>query len=254
VAPIRQNLVALGSAAVLSIYAAGYARTRAAAHRFAVEAHERRTPSPAIEPAARHAAQPTPSPEATPAAVRADAHPSPPSEGVGEVRSSSAVAAKPALPKHAPPARDADAPAAAKPRLDSLPTQRVANLPISASPALPPRNKDSLTRVPVAPAATVADTASQSPDKDQAPYKDGTYTGWGTSRHGDIQATVMIKDGRIAGAVISECLTRYSCSWIAALPGQVAARQSAEVDFVSGATESSNAFYYAVVDALKKTK
>ena len=28
-------------------------------------------------------------------------------------------------------------------------------------------------------------------------YKDGTYLGWGTSRHGDIQAAVVIEDGRI---------------------------------------------------------
>jgi uncharacterized protein with FMN-binding domain len=54
--------------------------------------------------------------------------------------------------------------------------------------------------------------------------------------------------------VISECLTQYSCSWIAALPQQVLDRQSAEVDYVSGATQSANAFYYAVVNALKKAK
>jgi uncharacterized protein with FMN-binding domain len=49
-------------------------------------------------------------------------------------------------------------------------------------------------------------------------------------------------------------LTQYSCSWVSLLPPQVVARQSAEVDFVSGATQSANAFYYAVVDALKKAK
>ena len=38
------------------------------------------------------------------------------------------------------------------------------------------------------------------------------------------------------------------------LPPQVIARQSAEVDYVSGATQSSNAFYGAVVDALKQAK
>jgi uncharacterized protein with FMN-binding domain len=85
-------------------------------------------------------------------------------------------------------------------------------------------------------------------------YKDGTYTGWGTSRHGDIQAFVVIENGRIASATIAQCLTRYSCSWIAALPPQVAARQSPEVDYVSGATQSTNAFYYAVVDALAKAR
>jgi uncharacterized protein with FMN-binding domain len=85
-------------------------------------------------------------------------------------------------------------------------------------------------------------------------YKDGTYTGWGTSRHGDIQATVVISGGRIASAVISECWTRYPCSWIVKLPPQVADRQSPEVDYVSGATQSTNAFYYAVVQALAKAK
>lgn len=38
------------------------------------------------------------------------------------------------------------------------------------------------------------------------------------------------------------------------LPPQVVSRQSAEVDFVSGATQSTNAFYYAVLDALAKAK
>ena len=98
-------------------------------------------------------------------------------------------------------------------------------------------------------AVASADTATK-----PAGYKDGMYNGWGTSRHGDIQATVMIKDGKIVGAVISECLTQYSCSWISMLPQQVIDRQSAEVDFVSGATQSTNAFYYAVLNALKKAK
>src|SRR4030095_1028689 len=87
-----------------------------------------------------------------------------------------------------------------------------------------------------------------------AAYKDGTYYGWGWCRHGQIQAAVVIEAGRIASASIAQCLTRYSCSWIARLPGQVSARQSAEVDYVSGATESTNAFYYAVVEALAKAK
>lgn len=84
--------------------------------------------------------------------------------------------------------------------------------------------------------------------------KDGVYYGWGTSRHGDIQASVEIENGKIIGAYISQCLTQYSCSWVSALPPQVVQRQSAEVDYVSGATQSSNAFYYAVMEALKKAK
>jgi len=34
----------------------------------------------------------------------------------------------------------------------------------------------------------------------------------------------------------------------------VVERQSAEVDYVTGATQSTNAFYYAVVQALSKAK
>ena len=63
-----------------------------------------------------------------------------------------------------------------------------------------------------------------------------------------------IKNGKIVNAWISQCLTRYSCSWISMLPPEVVQRQSAEVDYVSGATQSSNAFYYAIVEALKQAK
>jgi uncharacterized protein with FMN-binding domain len=85
-------------------------------------------------------------------------------------------------------------------------------------------------------------------------YKDGTYLGWGYCRHGDIQASVLVEGGRIAAAGIAQCLTRYACSVIAALPSQVVSRQSPNVDYVSGATQSADAFYGAVVDALSKAK
>jgi uncharacterized protein with FMN-binding domain len=85
-------------------------------------------------------------------------------------------------------------------------------------------------------------------------WKDGTYTGWGYSRHGNIEASVVIEGGRIASAIISQCRTRYSCSVIDRLPPQVALRQSPDVDYVSGATQSADAFYGAVVAALGKAK
>jgi uncharacterized protein with FMN-binding domain len=85
-------------------------------------------------------------------------------------------------------------------------------------------------------------------------WKDGTYTGWGYSRHGDIEAEVVIAGGRILSATISQCRTRYSCSVIEKLPPQVALRQSPDVDYVSGATQSADAFYGAVVAALGKAK
>ena len=65
---------------------------------------------------------------------------------------------------------------------------------------------------------------------------------------------MVIEGGKIASATIAQCLTRYSCDVIEKLPPEVAQRQSAEVDYVSGATQSTNAFYYAVTDALSKAK
>lgn len=85
-------------------------------------------------------------------------------------------------------------------------------------------------------------------------WRDGTYSAWGFSPHGDIEATVRIAGGRIESAVISQCRTRYSCGVIEMLLPQVALRQSADVDYVSGATQSADAFYEAVFTALDKAK
>jgi uncharacterized protein with FMN-binding domain len=232
VTPIKHNLVALGSAAVLAVYTAGYARTRSAAQRFATESADRRPPPATPGPVAQHAAAPEP-----PAASRSP--------------DTNATPASPTIQRASAPTRAQRAPAH---RADSTSTPTAAPAetiaPVVVAPPATPI-PDSSTKPP--PVQTT-DSAAQAADRGQAPYKDGTYSGWGTSRHGDIEASVLIKDGRIAAAIISQCLTRYSCSWISALPGQVVARQSPEVDFVSGATQSTNAFYYAVVEALKKAK
>jgi uncharacterized protein with FMN-binding domain len=135
----------------------------------------------------------------------------------------------------------------------------------AATPASPPASAVANTPVTVAPAPTApapsptpaAASPASAPAVDSAKHvgwRDGTYTGWGTSRHGDIEATVVVENGKITGAIISRCLTRYSCSWVAHLQAQVVTRQSPEVDNVSGATQSANAFYYAVIDALSKAK
>jgi uncharacterized protein with FMN-binding domain len=65
---------------------------------------------------------------------------------------------------------------------------------------------------------------------------------------------VRIAGGRIDSAVISQFRTRYSCGVIEILPPRVALRQSADVDYVSGATQSADVFYEAVFTALNKAK
>ncbi len=199
------RLLALGAAAVVSIYAAGFDRTRPAARRLAEEDAAHRRP---------------------PAEVRAVAQlPVTAAPAVTDVVEAVEVApVKPTI-KAAPVA----------PVVDTVPVIDSTPLPAPA-PAEPP----------------TADTATSvvAPPK----WRDGTYSGWGNSRHGSIEATVTIRAGKITEAYISRCETRYSCSWIEHLQIQVVDRQGPEVDFVSGATQSVNAFYYAVVEALAKAK
>ena len=74
--------------------------------------------------------------------------------------------------------------------------------------------------------------------------------GWGYSPHGDIQASVVIQDGKMVSTAIVVCATRYPCSVIADLPGRVVNEQSPIVNYISGATESSDAFMDAIQRAL----
>jgi uncharacterized protein with FMN-binding domain len=144
--------------------------------------------------------------------------------------------------------KTARAPAIKSPSPAPTPAAAIESAPTPApTPTIIPTPTSTPTPVPT---PAVAPTPTPAP----AAFKDGTFSGWGGSRHGDIEATVVIESGRITSAYISQCRTRYSCSVVAHLQGQVVARQSAEVDYVSRATDSANAFYYAVVNALAKAK
>lgn len=221
----KHSLVALGSAAVLTVFAAGYLRTRSAAMRFADE-DAGRHPSAALMDAATHAAT---------SQVRKTA---PVSQQSFEVASQASTGSSAAGQQ---PSAAASV-AATKPAKKSTKT--------SVTSALVSATDTSGTTSTTQPTDSTAQTAAA----DRGPYRDGVYFGWGSSRHGDIQASVEIRDGRIYAATVSQCLTRYSCSWISMLPGQVVSRQSPETDVISGATQSSDAFYYAVVEALKQAK
>jgi uncharacterized protein with FMN-binding domain len=156
----------------------------------------------------------------------------------------------------APPVSSSAAPAIKKnTKKPSTPSRKAApgNASDSAGSSSAP-SPASATNPPIAAAVPPAVAAKNV-------YKDGVYLGWGSCRHGDIEASVTIQDGKIALVAISQCLTRYSCGWIAPkipgaglpdLPSQVVERQGPKVDYVSGATESSYAFADAVVAALSK--
>jgi uncharacterized protein with FMN-binding domain len=224
----NRPLVALSSAVIVAVYTAGYMRTRAAAERFDTPAEPRRPAQP-VSPAAPDAPRgegrlTVPPPAGAPSVVarRTPADTRVPPSSVA----AAAASAPPPLPGDvAPP-----------PGFDAQSVQDVAQPSIDAPP----------------PAGDAADKAAALAER--GPYKDGTYTGWGYCRHGDIQASVFIEGGRIASARVAQCQTRYSCNWIEPLYRQVALRQSAEVDYISGASESSDAFHDAVAEALAKAK
>jgi uncharacterized protein with FMN-binding domain len=82
--------------------------------------------------------------------------------------------------------------------------------------------------------------------------KDGTYAGQGLSRRGDVWVSVQVLSGRIAKVTITRSTLQYPLRDIAGLPSQVVQRQSAQVDIVSRATYSSEAFKDAVAQALSQ--
>lgn len=123
-----------------------------------------------------------------------------------------------------------------------------------AAPPAPSDKDESSTAKPRRPARNSSNSAASaaSTTDPTARFKDGIFQGRGSCPHGDIVAQVAIKKGQIVFAGIADCLTRYSCSVIHMLPEQIVTRQSTNVDVVSGATESTEAFQDAIADALSK--
>jgi uncharacterized protein with FMN-binding domain len=227
---ISNDLVAASCAAVLAVYAAGYSRTREAARRYETQARERR-PAARVEPVTA---------SLKPAVVEAPPPQSSPSHAVKAVTTSAIKpASRPSSPigarKRAPKAADSSEAVAAEPPSQGAPRE-IAPVPLPAPDVTAPM-PIAITREP-APA-----TAPK--------WRDGTYTGLGDSPHGDIEARVVIKDGRIVEAAIATCDTRYPCDVIAPLIHQPVERQSPDVDYMSHATESSDAYYDALVAALE---
>ena len=233
----RSNtLVALSSAAVMTVYAAGFMRTRAAAERFDHASRERIPVLPAPAPAV---IAPPPSVVAEPAPVIAiQARATTPSVDVRRKAE--------AEPKTDPQEAAAAIPAATPEKIEE-------STPVKAEPVAPaPATPSGVTATPP-PAPAMSPSAEVLLGGTE--LHDGTFLGWGSSRHGDIQASVTILSGRITAVSIAQCRTRYSCDVIAHLPGKVVKDQTPEkLNNVSGATQSVDAFYYAVVDAMSKAK
>jgi len=218
----KRNLIVLGTAAVVAAYSAGYVKTADAANRMAAEEMF-------------HGGDPVRIAQLDRALQNLDAS---------------------ATTRPRSEAETLLSPANARATQSPLPLATTAN----AAPLPLPRS-EAQTQQPVAaklpsgdgsPANAVAtQSTTETPAKK---YKDGAWYGWGSCRHGDLKVIIEIKDDVITACRIDECYTRYSKSVISRLPPRVLERQSANVDWISGATQSSDAFYYAVTEALKAAK
>ena len=220
---MTSNLVALSSVAILSVFGVGYARTQDAADLMANQggATGASTGLAAVLPSTKarspsHAAPTETAVTAPPDGIQvAD-------DSVGPIGQ-----AAPSFPTVAAPS----------PNLATAPTAT------SAAPAAKPTSPRAIPTLPAA-------TPTIRPNIRN--LRDGSFVGDGFSRHGDIEATVIVSAGKIVSANVTGCGTRYSCNVVRSLVSEVVSRQTAPVDLVSGATDSSRAYHDAIVKALSQ--
>jgi uncharacterized protein with FMN-binding domain len=101
-----------------------------------------------------------------------------------------------------------------------------------------------------APASPSEFGTQTTPATPAAHWRDGTYSGYGDSPHGGIDVRVVIKAGRILEVTIEACNTRYRCELLDSMLEQTVRFQNSNADYVSRATESSDAFNQGLVEAL----
>jgi uncharacterized protein with FMN-binding domain len=218
--------VVASCAAILAVYAAGYLRTRDEARGLDAASQARR-PLQTVRPPVAQVAAAAPVPARKPGI-----------EPMPATSKSLLPAVSPPRPLGGPPSsRDAPLSESDTPAVSAIPS-------IPEEPIQPPATQAVVVATPEpAPAAS-----------SESPWHDGTYTGWGLSRHGDIEARVTIKHGGIVAVGIATCATRYPCYVIDEILQQPLFRQSADVDRVSRATESADAYSDAVWQALQKAE
>jgi uncharacterized protein with FMN-binding domain len=85
-------------------------------------------------------------------------------------------------------------------------------------------------------------------------YKNGTFTGSGMNRRGSMEVAVTLKNDKITDVQISNWGMHYSESDVVGLPDEVLQKQNAQVNNVSGATYSTQAFEDAVQAALSQAQ
>jgi uncharacterized protein with FMN-binding domain len=121
----------------------------------------------------------------------------------------------------------------------------------AATQAADARLASAATSVPSTASSTPVSTSTASGAPSVTAYRDGTYSGSGSSRRGNVSVSLTIAGGKISNVSITGATTEYPVSRISSLPAQVVASQSSQVNNVSGATYSAQAFRLAVQAALQ---
>jgi urocanate reductase len=101
-------------------------------------------------------------------------------------------------------------------------------------------------------ACAVFMTSASAPPAGKPVYLDGNYQGKSVSHGGDMVVDVVVKGGKIKSVTVKSTDTAgISDAAIEQMPAAIVKAQSAEVDSISGASETSEAIKTGVKDALK---
>lgn len=126
----------------------------------------------------------------------------------------------------------------------------------SALPVVPPATDNT-------PAQTTADSSSKQPpqSKSTSAYKDGTYTGSSADAYyGYIQVQAVIKGGKLTDVIFlqypndQENSIAINTQAMPYLKQEAIQAQGANVNVISGATDTSQAFVQSLADALNQAK
>jgi uncharacterized protein with FMN-binding domain len=109
-------------------------------------------------------------------------------------------------------------------------------------------------RTPAKPASAVPHVQAHGGSSLASGYRDGRFTGTGASQYGDISVEVTVNGGQVASVEVTHATTFFPANAVNPLIPEVLARQSEQLDVVSGATGSSQAFQGAVQQALGKAR
>ena len=95
-------------------------------------------------------------------------------------------------------------------------------------------------------------SSSNTTTETSAKYTAGTYTGVGTGNNGDVEVSVVVSDSAITSVEVTKHAEPPGIAdpALEQIPAAIVEAQSADVDVVSGATNTSNAIIEAVKSAL----